>query len=232
MILSKSSNAYSIVKAILRICKQLDNWTEDPTYFSLYREYISYSNIFQLTKYDTDNYISAIELYFEELRNLNFCKENPHYWLQYAILNIEKGNLPLAKTQFETAYSYAKRKGRFDTYQLDNQYARYILLNQINNGTEKTCMPAFLEAHSILSNNLSPNRLRYYPYKVAQNYITLYERFFQKLKNEDKSNFIRLLKEMNINIESYLKEVNDQRVKVYIVRIKNQIQAILNKHPN
>lgn len=232
MLLSKSSNAYSIVKAILRICKQLDKWTEDPTYFSLYREYISYSNIFQLTKYDNENHISAIELYFEELRNLNFCKENPHYWLQYAILNIEKGNLPLAKTQFETAYSYAKRKTRFDTYQLDNQYARYLLLNQINNGTEKTCMLAFREAHSILSNNLSPNKLRYYPYKVAQNYVTLYDRFFEKLKKEEKSNFVRLLKEMNFNIEKYLTNVNDQRVKVYIVRIKSQIETILNKHPN
>ncbi|MET0392158.1 MAG: SIR2 family protein, partial [Chitinophagaceae bacterium] len=171
MILSKSSNAYSIVQAILKICEQLDYWRDDPTYVALFREYVSFSNIYSLVKYDSENVINAIDLYFDELRNLNFCRENPHYWLQYAILSIEKGNLNLAKTHFDTAYSYAKKKSRFDTYMLDNQHARLILLNQIDNGNAKTCMSAFREAHQILTSNLSPNRAKYYPYKVAKHYI-------------------------------------------------------------
>lgn len=227
-LLSKASNAFSIVRSLIKISKQLDLWADDQVCKSLLREYVSYSNIYLLIKSDNDSWQQAIDYYFDELRNLNFCRENPHYWLQYAILNLEKGQLELAKTQFDTAYSFAKKRSRFDTYQLDNQYARYLLLSQLASEDVKSCMPTFREVHRILTNNLSPNKLKYYPYRVANLYVDIYNKFFKSLTDNERDEFLRYLKEMNLSIEAYLKIVEDYRTKRFVLKTQEKILHIIN----
>jgi hypothetical protein len=226
IILSESTDAYNIIRALIKICQQLDLWTDNYSYKSLLREYISFSNINTIIKSDTANYRDAFDYYFDELRNLKFCKENPHFWLQFGIWNIEKGNLPLAKQQLDNAYAYARSK-RLDTYQLDNQYARYLLLNIVENKNAKGVMLPFREAHKILTNNLSPNKGKYYPYRVAQQYVTIYDMFFVEMSEPEREEFRRYLNEMVVSIEKYVAKVEDYKIKGYALKTLTDIKERL-----
>lgn len=224
IILAESADAYSVVNALLRICQQLDLWSDNYSYKSLLREYVSFSNINTIIKSDSHNYSEAMDYYFDELRNLKFCKENPHFWLQFGIWNIEKGNLGLAKQQLATAYSYAHSK-KVDTYQLDNQYARYLLLDIIASQNSKQVMAPFKKAHKILTNNLSPNKLKYYPYKVAQQYVIIFDKFYKDLAISEREEFRRYLNEMIQSIKQYIDKTEDYRVKQYALKTLQDLKA-------
>src|SRR5699024_10303378 len=88
--------------------------------------------------------------YYENIKSLPSCDKNPHFWLQYAIVKLSEHDYEQAQIYFNVAYSFAKRIDNFDTYQIDNHYARFILENEIKLGTKETCMEAFLHSHSIL----------------------------------------------------------------------------------
>jgi len=227
VILSKVSGGLQVVNALLKICRQLDHWEDFEVSRNLLREYVSFSNIRQILEVENNDYLPAVNHFFDEIRNLNFCRENPHYWLQYAILNLEQGRLDLAKSQFDTAYSFAKRKRGFDTYQLDNQFARYLLLHELNNPKSTTYMNSFKEAHLILTSSTSPNRLKYYPYKVAQIYVDFFNKFSKSASEVEREYFYHAINEIVERIEKYMEITSDFRIKGYVKRTKDQLVDIL-----
>ncbi|MDR2084146.1 MAG: hypothetical protein LBP67_04040 [Bacteroidales bacterium] len=89
-----------------------------------------------------------------------------------------------AKVYFNTAYSFAERKPWFDSFQIDNQFARFLLENEIEIGTKETCMTAFKEAHNIL---IKKSDSFHYTFKVANNYYYFYNKFYSEITMSEKN---------------------------------------------
>ena len=101
-------------------------------------------------------------------------------WLQYAIASIIIKDLFHSRKYFETAYSFAEEIG-FDTYQIDNHFARFLLVEAIDGRLDvNLAMSNFRDANNIISRQITNEKL-YYPYKVAVNYLTFFNRFQSQL---------------------------------------------------
>ncbi len=70
--------------------------------------------------------------YFENLIDNEYCKDNIFYWLQYAMASMDNNDYDKAEMHLEKSYEIASERSGFNTYQLDTQYARFLL--------EKICL--------------------------------------------------------------------------------------------
>lgn len=219
-----------VVTTMIKVCKKLNSRREDKNIRDILRSIVSFSNMQRILRKDiTNQYKYSILNFFEEIKNLEFCNHNPHFWLQYAIARLSERDYAIADSYFQTAYAYAKNRPSFDTYQIDNHYARQILENENYNGETETCMSQFLKAHKILANPQSENRTRHYPFKVARNYFPFYERFFNKINEQDKIVYLRCCKEILNRIDDYLRNVEAYRVRRDVKEAKNLLETILQR---
>ena len=117
--------------------------------------------------------------YYEGIKNLFGCQRNPQFWLQYAIACLTLGELDRAERYFATAYSFASSRN-FDTFQIDNHFARFLLVRAVEIGDSDKCMDSFRKARQIIENQIKDERMQY-PFRVARSYRTFYEAFESKL---------------------------------------------------
>jgi len=125
----------------------------------------------------------AVIHFYESIKNLRGCKTKPLFWLQYAIACLVLEELFRAETYFKTAYSFVNHRD-FDPYQIDNHYARFLLINAIKNKKSDEAMKFFRRAQTIINRQLKTER-RHYPYRVAILYQGFLERFYIELAGSD-----------------------------------------------
>jgi hypothetical protein len=168
-------------------------------------------------------YDSFFRKYYETIKDLQFCKNNIHFWLQYAIARLSDYNYPVAGAYFEKCYALAKQRG-YGTYQIDNHYCRFILENEIDSGNISTCMDAFDKAHSILMNTRIGDEKKYYPYKAAGKYEQFYRKFYKELEPHHRKKFINACEEMLKKCQSYINLMGDAP---YVKETKKNLEQIL-----
>lgn len=226
VILSKVIDSTIIIDALLKIFKQLNKQRYYRPNKEILKSLLSYTNLQRILNKDDKLYKHNLLRFFENLKNLEFCKENPHFWLQYAIVRLSERNYLLAQNYFETAYSFARKKENFDTYQIDNHYARFMLENELEFGDKNTCIEAFSKAHKILMDPIHKRIVRHYPYRVAQNYYLFYEHFYSQLSSLDQKKFITACKEIYERAEWYLGTVSYFRIRKDVTKVKQQLEQI------
>lgn len=217
VILSKLSDTRTVVDLLIRVFCELDRFRSFDNYHQILVTFLSYTNLQRVLNKKDPEYNNNIYRFFECIKTLKFCRENPHFWLQYAILVLASRDYPRADKYFETSYSFAKKKHNFETFAIDNHYARYILENELESGTPDTCMDAFHKAHAILMNPIHKTKVRFYPYRVAQNYYPFYEKFYSTMSPSDKKNFVKCCAEINNRAKAYAANAESPRSK-YDVR--------------
>ena len=80
-----------------------------------------------------------------------------------------------ARKYFETSYSLAKDRD-WDTFQIDNHFARYLLLEAVELNDTKQAIDNFRKARVIIDRQMRNERI-HYPYKVAILYWDFYNRY-------------------------------------------------------
>ena len=226
-ILSQMLDSYVVVEVMLRIFKQLANQKSDRASRRILRKMMTFTNVQHILNRKDPNYSSSLIYLYENLGKIDFCRHNPHYWLQYAIVMLSQYNYPQANAYFENAYAYAKNIEDFDTYQIDNHHARFILENEYQYGSNDTCMEAFEQAHAILMDPRHKYEVRHYPFRVAQNYYPFYEKFYKNMKDGEKTKFINACKEMLDRISWY--ESTTSNIHRDVKSTSNSLKIILNE---
>lgn len=220
-----------IADLLIKVCKSIDGYTASPSYKNIIKSLYTYSAIRQAFYDDRHDYSGYVTHYFESIKDLSFSRRNPHFWLQYAIAKLEQEDYVMAKRFFDNAYAFAKSRRDYDTYQIDNHYARYLLQNAIAQNDADTAMTAFVEAHDKLIDPVHKRVVRFYPYRVAKNYCTFYDTFYTRLKDNERLTFIRSCKEMLDRASWYL-QVDDIGFskKDMVANIKKNLEQIVSKH--
>ena len=199
-ILSEVLDSQIVVDVLIRVFKELEKYRSNEEYKSILRSLVSYQNMKRVLNVNGSDFSTNITRFFEEIGKTRFCLGNHHYWLQYAIARLFEQDYPRALKYFENAYSFAKKKqeanGGNYTYQIDNHFARYLLENEMENGSAEKCMVAFNKAHSLLINPKNKEIVRFYTYRVARNYYRFYIAFYSKMSKTDKRTFLRACEEM------------------------------------
>ncbi|GAA4469496.1 hypothetical protein GCM10023093_29090 [Nemorincola caseinilytica] len=239
VLLEHVSEVKPLIDSLIEICMTVDEW-EDETSKALIREYMSYSNLKWLLYRKERDVNEMIFYFFEKIRNLKSCRNNHHYWLQCAILDIERQNFELAHKHLETAYSLASKGRRYspdtykivDTYQIDNQKANLLLKEVIAQKDANTAMLKFREAHKTLTRAADPNRLRHYPYKVADLYIDFHRVFYDQLSDGQKQSLIDAFDEMVKKMDEYLRQVIHYREKSFVSQTRADLVQLISNFRN
>lgn len=227
-LLSQTQFHDSLIRLLIKVFKKLDKRGVDKNNHQILKSLVSFSrlqSVFNLR--ENSHFKSVILNFFEEIKDTHFAAKNPFFWLQYAIARLSSRDYIIADKYFQTAYSYAKASEDFDTFQIDNHFARHILENEIFNGSEDTAMEQFIKAHNILSVKTSINENRHYPIRVAINYGRFYDRYFKNLNPQDKRIFIVSCKEIMLKIVEYKLTVDSERWNRSVLSCENEINRIL-----
>lgn len=216
-----------IVDVMIGIYKRLNEQRTRPEVRGVLRKMMNYSNLQHILNKNDINYKANLLHYYDSIHTLGFCAENPHFWMQYAILKLSEYDYVTAQVYFDNAYAFAKKQKDYDTYQIDNHYARHILENEVANGSQASCMKAFEEAHNALMNPKHKVDSYYYPYRVAQKYYPFYERFFKGMNKNEQSIFLTSCDSMLKRIEWYLSTTSTQEGRQDVLRAKDYMERIL-----
>ena len=194
-----------IVDLMIELMKKNDNLTTEKAR-ELKFTLISFSN-FQLVVQAYKN--NELLIYYEKIKNLNYCSKNPYFWIQYANAVMSIKDYERAKLYLDSAYSHGK--GR-ELYQYDSCYARFLLESQMHKKDKALIYSTFKTAHDLLLNNKNEIRKWHFPIKQVELYIEYWEIFKNDFIETEKALFILNSKEMISKIEEYCS---------YIEKIKN-----------
>lgn len=170
--------------------------------------------------------------YYEQVKELNFCRNNLFFWEQYAIVCVNLNQFDRAGRYFKTAYSLAKRKGHlFSAYQIDNHYARFLLANQLYYRKIEGSLEVFVEAHRLLNKNSEIDKTkknnRYYKYRVARVYKDYYDVFASRYEQDDKNIFLKRCQEMYYSLLQYKKGLDNDEIRNDVRECERSLRYIL-----
>lgn len=158
-------------------------------YRNMLNNLIRFGNISLLLP--STNQGGAVIKYYESIKNLAQCQNHPLFWLQYAIACLIIHDMFRSKRYFETAYSLASKRS-FNTYQIDNHYARF-LLTETTELPLKDAMTNFRNARTIINRQILDEKMSY-PYRSAALYRLMIDHFEKEL-TLDNINEIRIATE-------------------------------------
>lgn len=105
---------------------------------------------------DKDRRSLVISLY-ERILDISFLREDPQFWLQFAMARMEDEDWLSAEKCLETAYQKARTKRNYRTYKLDNQKIRFLLLATVA-GYLPDCSKSALEACNLINQRVTEMR--------------------------------------------------------------------------
>lgn len=135
---------------------------------------------------------SAVVSFYEEIQNTKFAKKNPHYWLQYAIarMALEDNGLEHVEAYFKSAYAFAKLKPNYNTYQIDNHFARFTLQKSLLSESVEGAFELYLDAKAILLRQ-TLNEQKHYPFRVAAKVADLAQIYGDRFSSKQRSDLVQ-----------------------------------------
>ncbi|PTQ98277.1 SIR2-like protein [Mucilaginibacter yixingensis] len=229
-LLSQPQFHHSLIILLIKVFRKLDNRTFDKNNYQILKSLVSFSRLQSIFNLKENSHFKAVVLnFYEEIKDTKFASKNPFFWLQYAIARLSSRDYPIADKYFQTAYSFARANDEFDTFHIDNHFARHILENEIYNGSDDTAMEQFIKAHNMLSVKTSVNENRHYPIRVATNYGRFYDRYYKNFSLQNKKVFIISCREIMLKIIEYKTSVDYERWNKSVMVCESELNRILDK---
>lgn len=231
-LLSQIFNTDIVVDTMIKVMQNLNNYGSNKVAKDVMRRLMTFTNVQSILNADDPSHKYNLLRYYESIKSMKSCRCNPHFWLQYAIVMLSERDYSRAKCYFDAAYKYGNNINDFDTYQIDNHYARYILSNELQSGIATTCMEAFKHAHAILMDTKHKLEVRFYPYKVARLYYPFYEKFFKSMRDYEKKEFLMSCQAMLSRLEWYVSHSSEGGKRKEVTNAKDGILLILKEVNN
>lgn len=223
--LDKYVNKEKIIDILINLMKKTDKY-ESNSANNLKFTLIYFSNFQLLVGKITE---ARIIRYYEEIKDLKYCKENPFFWIQYANAQLSLKNFETAELCLKNAYSY--RKNDFSPH-YDTCYARYLLEFQLFNPVEEKAYEIFKKAHELLLNTKNQKDKWHFPFKQTLLYKKYYEEFYPKFLDEEKRDFLCDIVDMVKKIEVYNETRKNNKDEVYkkVILAEKELKYILKKN--
>ena len=183
-VLKRVADPNRTVASLIQLITKVEQLSASDYYWNLFKMLVRFSS-FNLLFSEEKRGRSAMRVY-EAIKGLGRCSRNPLFWLQYAIAALMAKDFVRSGTYFATAYSHAANLTRYDSFQIDNHHARFLLeyaIDTDHNAADR--MAPFREARKLLRPQFE-DEWRHYPYKVATAYFDFFTRFAGDLSATEK----------------------------------------------
>jgi len=163
--LTTLANAGNSVRVLIEMFENAHAWrTSASEYQHFMRSVMSFSALQRMLP--AAGFREATVKFYEAIQTLSFVAKNPHYWLQYAIARLSfNDDLDEVSIYFTSAYALA-RTTNFDTYKIDNHYARFLLRKAENAADLQVAFNHFEEARRIIEGQMAKEK-SHYAFRVA-----------------------------------------------------------------
>ena len=219
-ILQRVTNPNTTVDVLVEMARIADRNSAMQDYQSLFQMIMRFSRVQRLLP--EKGMRPAVLSYYEQIKSLKGARQHPLFWLQYAIASLVLEDFERAGRYFDTAYSHAKSRD-YNTFQIDNHFARYLLARAIASGDSSSCMTDFRKARKIINHQIQEEKL-HYPYRVASAYAGFYDAFEPELTIKNRDEVERAAKFVNKRI-GLLPEM--RRREKYVAECANSMEYIL-----
>jgi hypothetical protein len=206
-ILTQFADPNALVGVLTMMARASDRYADDPAYFELLKSLTRFGNLQHL--FSEKDRRKAVMQYYESNKGLAHTKKHPLFWLQYAIACTVLEEFERAEKYYHTAYSLAEATD-FSAYQIDNHYARFLLMRSIRSKDQGSCMKSFRMARKLIFEQIQTER-RHYPFRVATNIAEFYDTFAAFLSAEERLEVARAAKHVIERIGALPKERQEQR---------------------
>ena len=218
--------ADTVVSILLEIAHAADKYYHiSIKYENLFKTLMKFSSIVRILPEKGRR--EAVISYYENLKLFDRCKRFTLFWLQYAIGALVIGDLDRSKRYFDTSYSFAE-KNKWDTYQIDNHYARYLLVRAAEKAPLDEAFILFREARTLINRQIKNEKL-HYPYRVASSYQQFFDRFRSNFSSSQLKEIAEAAQTILAQIEmlSSYRAANKhvRRCKTAMLYIKNTVEA-------
>jgi hypothetical protein len=125
----------TIKTALFRLDKY---YADDSDFKPLSKSLLRFSNYRKLVIANADT--DLMEGFYDSCRVLKIAQQEPLFWVQRSICSMSAKRYDTAAQFVETAYALARRITYFDTYQIDNHFAKLILTRCLEEGVSADCL--------------------------------------------------------------------------------------------
>jgi hypothetical protein len=221
-ILTQFADPNVLVTVLTRMAKACDNSARNNRqYFELLKSLTRFNGLQHI--FPEQDRKKAFIRYYESIKDLYQTRKNPLFWLQYAIACTVFEEFDRAEKYFSTAYSLAEALDYFNSFQIDNHYARFLLMRSIRSKDQGNCMKSFREARKLIFEQIQTERL-HYPFRVATNIAEFYDTFAASLSATEKQEIARAAKHIITRIDELPRERQNQR---YVSECRKAMQHVL-----
>ncbi|MDR0919922.1 MAG: hypothetical protein LBM93_11895, partial [Oscillospiraceae bacterium] len=134
--------------------------------------------------------------FYNDIRNVESCKDNHFFWVQYASVCIDLCEFQVANTCLDNAYNMSKSIPSFVPYQIDTTKARLKLekiLFNINSGDKynsEEVIDIITEATKLLTKNIDhPDNNVNYVFRLALKFTDIFDNYKEDFDKRQKSIF-------------------------------------------
>ena len=128
-----------------------------------------------------------------------------------------------AKIYFDNAYCYANELEKFDAFQLDTHYARFLLEEMIFQ-EGKWDFETFSKAHRLLMDNSNSEIRLSYVLRQVGIYSEIDEKFREEFSVEERQEFIKYVNEIYIKFEVYFSAIEKKRKEFFYFSIDRSVR--------
>lgn len=213
-----------IMDELIALIEDLDRKAKGNVLFRKLRTFpLRFSFVERL--FEDDGKRTKLVEYYEAVRQKGIGKNNPQFWLQYAIARMSFKDYENAGSYFQTAFSLSGKMQNYDDFQIKNHYARFLLESCIGNISDRDAVDVFLESHEILVGQIGQKSQGHYPYRVAQKYLDFIK---AKHKNFDSEGIDKFKSACDLML-SFIGDLSPgMRKNRHVKRCKDNIIASLN----
>lgn len=221
-ILSEVFSARRVVSVLVGMAKEADARRIDKDYYQVLNGVMRYGNVSIILS--DENRLESTIGFYEGVKNLTATRRNPQFWLQYAIACLALGKLERSERYFKSAYSLANTSDGYNTFQIDNHYARWLLESAFLDANFEDGKRKVDKAVSILLQQMI-EEVKFYPYRVAIGIFKFYDKSRPHLLPAHKQSFLKVFSEIKRRADA--SPVNLRRNKYVVECVKKAEQALL-----
>lgn len=194
----------AVLDCLTLLVRNLSKWIGSGIqYKEFLREIMRFAVIGRVFEGDRASYIVQ---FYESIRNIDYCRSNPAFWLQYAMARIAREEFELAERMINTAEGRAQSIQNYNLFQINNQKARLLLLSRARNDYNDYDK-VYLECCRIINSQISDGKGKRdpYPLRIIPSHEEFIIRRFTQLSEAVQKLVPRLVERFEDELRAYLR---------------------------
>lgn len=229
---SQSFEPESVLHTLTTLVRKLTDWLHSGKWAQeILRELMRFAIVGRL--FETSERREFIVAFYESIRDVEYCRRNPQFWLQYAMARIDREEYPLAEKLLGMAESRASELASYNTFQIDNQRARFLLLSRARSSQYADYQKAYIEASRLIFKQMKGSQLVTDPYPLRL--ILANEEFISsRIENLDsviRSTCTSVLREFGKRLEKWPASYRENERREWTASLERTQEYLSNAKP-